>query len=307
MPNQLLNCPLCGNNKAQCPFDSDGREVHRVTCATCGTYEITMEAEDAVARDPAANGSRWHLSAATRRAADDDREILIRLDNWKDFADSFAGTSIKTKERLLLEAIRSGSAFFGDMVAFSFDVDWPQIAANGPAECWAILEHVRDAGLLAQGRTLDQWALTWGGWETIEPIAGGVPGICFVAMAFSPDLIAAFEDGFRNAIETDCGLKAVRIDKEHFGDKICDRILVEIKRAQFVVADFTLNRGGVYFEAGYALALGRPVIWSCREDKVDELHFDTRQYPHILWNGAADLREKLRDRIRALIPGARTS
>jgi nucleoside 2-deoxyribosyltransferase len=71
------------------------------------------------------------------------------------------------------------------------------------------------------------------------------------------------------------------------------------------VADFTLHRGGVYFEAGYALALGRTVIWCCRQDHADQLHFDTRQYPHILWQTPADLRRQLRDRLRYLLPGAR--
>jgi hypothetical protein len=63
----------------------------------------------------------------------------------------------------------------------------------------------------------------------------------------------------------------------------------------------------VYFEAGYALALERIVIWSCREDHVKDLHFDTRQYPHIVWKQPQDLRCQLRDRLRVLVPGARLS
>jgi hypothetical protein len=35
------------------------------------------------------------------------------------------------------------------------------------------------------------------------------------------------------------------------------------------------------------------------------LHFDSRQYPHIVWREPTDLRVQLRDRIRALIPRAR--
>ncbi|HEX3681192.1 MAG TPA: hypothetical protein VHU83_01525 [Bryobacteraceae bacterium] len=124
-------------------------------------------------------------------------------------------------------------------------------------------------------------------------------------MAFDVALTALFEQGIQPAVEADCGMMAVRIDKEHFCDKICDRIIAEIRRAQFVIADFTLQRGGVYFEAGYALALGRPVIWCCRNDELCKLHFDTRQYPHIAWEDPGDLRSQLRDRIGALIPGAR--
>jgi hypothetical protein len=40
-------------------------------------------------------------------------------------------------------------------------------------------------------------------------------------------------------------------------------------------------RLNVYFEAGVALGLGRPVIWTCREDDIARLPFDTRQFDMI--------------------------
>jgi hypothetical protein len=43
------------------------------------------------------------------------------------------------------------------------------------------------------------------------------------------------------------------------------------------------------------------VIWSCRADCIDHVHFDTRQFNHIVWNDAAELRVKLSNRIRAVI------
>jgi nucleoside 2-deoxyribosyltransferase len=67
------------------------------------------------------------------------------------------------------------------------------------------------------------------------------------------------------------------------------------------VADFTGQRHGVYFEAGFAQGLGLPVIWTCREDHVKNLHFDTRQQNHITWEQSDDLREKLKNRIWAVI------
>ena len=60
-------------------------------------------------------------------------------------------------------------------------------------------------------------------------------------------------------------------------------------------------RGGVYYEAGFAQGLNIPVIWTCREDRMDRVHFDTRQYSHILWTGPQDLRQKLRNKIGAVI------
>ena len=62
-------------------------------------------------------------------------------------------------------------------------------------------------------------------------------------------------------------------------------------------------RGSVYLEAGFALGLGIPVIYTCRADMFDILHFDTRQYLHIGWKDdeVETLRRNLEHRIRALI------
>lgn len=60
-------------------------------------------------------------------------------------------------------------------------------------------------------------------------------------------------------------------------------------------------RGGVYYEAGFAQGLGIAVIWMVRQDHIDNVHFDTRQFNHITWPDAADLREKLKNRIGAVL------
>src|SRR5262249_53974759 len=122
------------------------------------------------------------------------------------------------------------------------------------------------------------------------------------AMWFDESLDGAWLNGFKPGIEDTMRFDALRIDQVHHNEKIDDRIVAEIKRSGLVVADFTGNRGGVYFEAGLAMGRGIPVIWTCREDAVKDVHFDTRQYNHIVWTNAADLRTKLRDRIDATVP-----
>ena len=97
----------------------------------------------------------------------------------------------------------------------------------------------------------------------------------------------------------------MRIDRKADVNKIDDEIIAEIRRSRFLVADFTHGedgaRGGVYFEAGFAYGLGLPVIYSCRADMVEQLHFDTRQYYHIVWESPEELRDGLAQRIEALI------
>jgi nucleoside 2-deoxyribosyltransferase len=91
------------------------------------------------------------------------------------------------------------------------------------------------------------------------------------------------------------------VDRVEHNDNINDRIISEIRACQFLVADFTLHRNGVYFEAGFAMGLGRPVVWTCRRDQMREAHFDTRPYNHIIWDTPAELREKLTNRIKATV------
>ena len=126
----------------------------------------------------------------------------------------------------------------------------------------------------------------------------------FVAMWFGTTMDDFYENGVKPAIELS-GYKPMRIDRKADVNKIDDEIVAEIRRSRFLVADFTHGsdgaRGGVYFEAGFAFGLGIPVIYTCRHDMVNEIHFDTRQYHHTLWNNADDLRETLMNRIVALV------
>ena len=130
---------------------------------------------------------------------------------------------------------------------------------------------------------------------------------CFVAMWFDASMNDVYEKGFRAAI-AEAGYTPLRIDrKPDLIGKIDDEIIAEIRRSRFVVADFTHDekgaRGGVYYEAGFAHGLDLPVIFTCRKDKIDETHFDTRQFNHILWEkeNPEDLREQLTNRILAAI------
>ena len=84
-------------------------------------------------------------------------------------------------------------------------------------------------------------------------------------------------------------------------ENIIFKIIAEIRSSQFLVADFTGQNRGVYLEAGFAMGLGRPVIWTCRKDDFGKTHFDIKQFNHILWEAPEDLREKLADRIKAII------
>ncbi len=148
-------------------------------------------------------------------------------------------------------------------------------------------------------------AVTVEGYSQIEELSTSPNSSqAFVAMWFSDEMNEAYEKGFENAIR-DAGYEPMRIDQKPNVEKIDDEIIAEIRRSRFLVADMTHGkdgaRGGVYFEAGFALGLGLPVLYSCRSDMVDKLHFDTRQYYHIVWETPEELHRELVKRIGAVV------
>lgn len=122
----------------------------------------------------------------------------------------------------------------------------------------------------------------------------------FVAMWFNDEVNSVYDDTISTVI-SDLGYNPIRIDRKEHNGKIDDEIIAEIRKSKFVICDFTGNRGGVYFEAGFAMGLGKPVIWTCKKDHIDDLHFDTRQYNHIVWETKDDLYRALKNRIEATI------
>jgi len=98
------------------------------------------------------------------------------------------------------------------------------------------------------------------------------------------------------------GAVAIRIDKEHALDELVKRIKEEIRKSIFVIADLTDERPSCYFEAGYADALGKPIIFvASRESVVNpktktSIHFDIHRNVYYFVNHT-ELKEKLKSAI----------
>jgi hypothetical protein len=141
-------------------------------------------------------------------------------------------------------------------------------------------------------------------WERLEEIkkTAHSSARCFVAMWFHDSMVEVYEKAIVAAI-LDTGFEPLRIDRHEHVNRIDDEIIGQIKRSRFMVADFTGQRHGVYFEAGLMLGIGRTVIWMCRKDelaKENGLHFDVRQFNFIAYESPEEARRRLRDRILAI-------
>lgn len=212
-----------------------------------------------------------------------------------------APTKIIEKIDRILFNIANKCSYPAEDIHINPEDDYPLGYCKNTAEFNYFLRYLTESNLLIY-RPPNRWRLTVQGWERVDNIqkTSATSSQVFVAMNFDGDFDTCYEEGIKLALE-ETNYRPYRIDREEHADKIDDKILSEIKRSRFIIAEFTGQRHGVYFEAGYALGLGIPVIWTCKEDDLGNLHFDTRQYNHIAWSSENDLKEKLINRIRVLI------
>jgi hypothetical protein len=178
-----------------------------------------------------------------------------------------------------------------------------------PRETFQLLKMLTEMGYVDGSFSLggpSSLAPTVAGWQELDKLrqVRTDSSQAFVAMWFNDLTTDAYVTGIAPAV-TQMGYKPMRIDQKEHINKIDDEIIAEIRRSRFLVADFTCEpknvRGGVYYEAGFAQGLGIPVIWTCKDTSIGDLHFDTRQYAHIVWKTPEDLLVQLKNRIGSAI------
>jgi len=211
----------------------------------------------------------------------------------------------------LLQLVTTQTRFLGEPVRIFMHSMWEHLAwseSTNADEVRFLVDLLESRGWASINRQMGAYdaKVLAEGYDRVDEVTRreSMSSQAFIAMWFDSSLDAARDDGLVAAIR-DAGYKPMRIDMKAHNNKIDDEIIAEIRRSRFVVADFTHGqsgaRGGVYYEAGFAHGLGLPVIFTIRKDLIDQAHFDTRQYSHILWEDPEDLRKQLADRIAATL------
>jgi len=122
----------------------------------------------------------------------------------------------------------------------------------------------------------------------------------FIAMSFQEKM-----KDVQNAIEkaiNEAGYIPRVMNKIEHNNQIVPEILYQIKQSKFVIAEFSTNNNGAYYEAGYASGLGKEVIHICNVDIFkEEGHFDIKQKSTILWKTVDEISDALFKRIEATI------
>lgn len=296
---------------------------------TGGKYEITRTAK--VTLDQLSDHERARLTSwliEQRRAG---IACPLITNEIVEQAQSLASKTIRERRDGLLEVVSNHTPSLGETMEYierfaamaraESDYENPHWAEHDVllaatesvkiSEVEKLISFASNQGLLSDSGGL---SLTFEGHTYLEELSAhpGNSYQAFVAMWFNEEMTAAYESGIAPAI-ADAGYRPFRIDRKEHNNKIDDEIIAEIRRSRFLVADFTcgiatageeeiaISRGGVYYEAGFAQGLNMPVIWMCREDHINHVHFDTRQFNHITWKSPDDLRERLTNRINAVL------
>ena len=275
-------------------------------CARCGEFKLSGTA-GTLLKQVGLLGQRFgpevraKVSGWVRDQNRDDTVPMITSDVLQQVSARPLPAVGERAERLLLEALR-GQNRLGE----SFNIkDLRFVAATysqDANEVGFLLRLLSDQGLMEATAMGGSCEVLPSGYLAADKLTRGAVRSekGFVAMWFDEELAPAYENGFQLGI-LNAGYDPIRVDRVEHINRIDDEIIAHIKTASFIVADFTGHRGGVYFEAGFALGLDLPVIWCCRKDDLADLHFDIRQYNCIDWETPDELAIRLQNRIEATV------
>jgi hypothetical protein len=157
------------------------------------------------------------------------------------------------------------------------------------------------------------YRLTLDGWAEYERLKSANPDsrTLFMAMKFNDaELNGVVESCFKRAAER-AGFVLKPLAESQPAGLIDDQMRNAIRVARLTIADLTHANRGAHWEAGFAEGLGRPVIYTCREDVWRHLdpeirpHFDTSHLATVIWtlSDLAKAERELLAMIRATLPG----
>ncbi len=220
----------------------------------------------------------------------------------------------KSKLDNLIVFLHSLQTLAGEAIEPSSDNQWEKTLCKlffkNQKEYYFYLSTLKENGLITfipastlEGDDAIDIKITFKGLQYLLELqeSGEKSKYCFVAMSFSENAFDTRKAIKDTIIET--GFEPILVDEQHYESDITinDAIIKFIRMSRFMIADFTEQKHGVYFEAGFALGLGRIVIYTCSQSDFENTHFDTNHYPHIVYANLNDLKTKLQNKVLAWI------
>jgi len=302
------DCVIC-HTPSKVFDERQGGDLYKVKCPSCGDFAITGTASRMLENAPILSSRQIANACGYVRQ---NQGMTISSEDVATLRSVEAPSVVERAEKLFIAIYKKWSSI-GEQFAVPLlgedSLYWKAItfSVNEGELLYLLRNYMRDTeGWINEHSPGNPYIglITPRGHDHVSNVQRGnidkVAGFC--AMWFDSSMNPIWSHAIRPAIMA-AGYDAIRIDGVEHNNKIDDEILANIRASRFVVADFTGERGGVYFEAGFAMGLGRPVIWTVQKDWLSKVHFDNRQYNFIVWNpnDLEDFKKRLHLRIEATI------
>ena len=326
-------CLFCNNNNAELTAILGDAII--VNCPVCGKYTYTSSAETDSGLYPEKEkvaaflfynkpkDKKKPISAyffGTNDEFEQQGNNKLRFITEEDIENWYPGTFSEKLNRMLLY-FAENSDVYGAVVELSFEeacscMFVKRFGSDGSVlsnnkligQMDFITKYLEDSGLL-EGRVLGannsfRTEVSYKGWQRVDELQKDEPKSLqknvFVAMAFARGM-EPVREAIKRAIHN-CGYVPRIMDEIEHNHQIVPEMLYEIRQARFVIAELTGHNNGAYYEAGYALGLGKDIIHVCKNDQFgSDGHFDVKQVNTVLWDSVDELADKLAKRIRATI------
>lgn len=309
-----MTCLVCNYSFAVTVPDASGRDVQLVDCAHCGKFGLTGTLVACLPTLLTQPDAAPKLSHVIRKANETGQQLVL---------DSYTAEAIlqnplprpREQADLLVQWLATNSPGPGEPLSLDYDHHGAIVGAKSHSGFSMLIKHLIATGLIVgpnqsflSGKFEAHVALTFAGWDYYETLRLGSATYrkAFMAMKFGdPDLNAILDQVFRPAVKR-AGFDLFKLDDKPKAGLIDDRMRVEIRASDFVIADLTHDNLGAYWEAGYAEGLGKPVIYTCKRSKFEasKTHFDTNHHLTIIWDSDAPevAGIQLTETIRATLP-----
>ena len=297
-------CPICGfTNKYYIVKKLDENNYKKVNCHRCGNFELNSDVEYTYRYDFCHKLSCWireknDIFKNHPKIKKENIENIMKMNDKK----------INEKFKLMMNylSLQNNNSILEDSIL---------------VKCWIkntieldllIKKAIKDNLIEAEvGYKIDNKYkyplfknLTFDGLQYLEELEEPNKNSkqIFVAFNFDEPLTSIFNTNLKEAIEY-VGFEYVVVNQDNVehNKSINDEIIVKLKTSRIVIADFTNHRNSVYFEAGFAMGMNIPIIWTCQKGHENNMSFDTRQFPHIVWEDKNDLVKQVIDRIKRLL------
>lgn len=324
------------NNNSECPFCSGEAESgyygkkHFYVCPNCGRFMIQDEDISRINKDHFASYLFYHayqtadpsekryydINLTDKSKRNTTKEDLngsedLYLDS--DMVEAWYPRSFAERIDMALLYLHDHSGVIGDVLYCTLEQIYSMLFiirssfetsnVSEVAQTDFILDYMRGQNYISTRTTSSEVfiQLKPEGYKRLDELLKdrSFNKTVFVAMKYGEET-KKIREAIRKAIKK-AGYEPIIEDEVPNNGLIVPEMLKHIRDSRFLVVDLTDESNGAYFEEGYAMGLGKPIIQICQETKLNNLHFDIAQVNTLTWENENDLINKLEKRIKATI------